>query len=370
MSDATQVEATPQPAPAPAVSVSGDDKDFAAARTALGLPEVFDEEEVTIPPEKPAEAQPEPAQDADVPDDAGDAAADAAPAGDDAGAVTPAPVEPPASFSAEEKTAFGKWPRDAQEAIARVMKDAQAGLTKKFQAIAPMAKLLEDQQVAPFLADQTTQHLVRFAATDPEARDAIAGAINELVARRMGQGTSKVDAGVWKTLDGLSSKKPEEIQDAFLSDPATAAGLVQGLSYLRSQEGRLNRGLEALSRWEQQQQAAFSEKAQFDALVSGLPDDLKTPLGISEIYTEMQAPVNAEAFAGKEAKAVFDLATEKVKAKRFAAAEAQKAAEAERAKLSSTRRKSLPPTGAKPTPTPDPEDALFEARWGAGDPFK
>lgn len=55
--------------------------------------------------------------------------------------VTAQPVDPPASWSADDKALFSKLPQDVQATLARREKEREADYTRKTQAIAPLSDL-------------------------------------------------------------------------------------------------------------------------------------------------------------------------------------------------------------------------------------
>jgi hypothetical protein len=91
------------------------------------------DEPATAEPESPAQAE-----DADQETDPGETQTQA----DDPAEELP-PIEPPRSWTKEEKEAFAKWPREAQESTARVASAREAEFRRSQNEIAEQKKVFE-----------------------------------------------------------------------------------------------------------------------------------------------------------------------------------------------------------------------------------
>lgn len=167
MSDA--VPATQEAAPGPI-----DYQPPATSQEALSIDDAMrlwteppkEEEEQAEAPAKAAE-QPESAQaDADPETDPGDQQTQA----DEPEAELP-PIEPPRSWTKEEKEAFAKWPREAQESISRVASTREAEFRRSQNEAAESRKALEAELAQAAQARQ--QYEARQTAYTKALEDAL-----------------------------------------------------------------------------------------------------------------------------------------------------------------------------------------------------
>lgn len=123
-------------------------------------------------PEQPAESAGNPAT-AESESASADADQPQADPGEQTQATEPAedlpPIEPPRSWTKEEKEAFAKWPREAQESIARVASTREAEF-RRSQNEAAEAKKAMDARLAEVSAER--ERYLKAATSDIEAKEA------------------------------------------------------------------------------------------------------------------------------------------------------------------------------------------------------
>lgn len=225
-----------------------------AARPTSGAPET-----AAQPSSAPQEAQPQPSGEELTPDELGDTESTA---GEEAGQP---PLDPPASFSADEKAAFKNAPRPVQEALRRLEDSRRSDHSKrtqqvqdlqtKFEAsmraveserqliaqqITPLVQQLQAQVQEEFSDIKSVEDLARLAQSDPARYiqlDAKMKALNLAEQHRQAaehQQRAKAADELRAHLAGERSKLLEKIP-AWKDESAYRTGIGEVKAYLKAE---------------------------------------------------------------------------------------------------------------------------------------
>lgn len=304
----------------------------------------------------------------------------------------------PAGFTKEEVAAFNEYTAALEELPEELQGKARSLLEGVVRMEGNREKLLsktvnEVKALKQFAEDPSTIYLVEYARKNPEAakvvgqflashaeavkagdKEAIKTALTKMGAEAgPGQGSQDTQAKAQLNLDpatvealkGLKGKSKEEFRDLVWEKPEELMGILDVALSLNDRLGEISRTVESLTGTVGKYQKLQDEMAVFEDRLKNLPPELRTVSFIGTIREEWDKPPEENEPQRTDLER-FDLAVERAKA-RMQTAKARKDGEtAEKERQQAAKRKGLSPTGTRPGPKQDEEDAFFEDRWGRG----